>query len=203
MAPHADDTPAESHRPTGALLAKLVRLLGPRPGRLAFAVRLAVICAVTALVVEIYQTPDPALTVYIAFFLIKPDRVESLILSAVMAILISVIIGLVILMAMVVIDAPMWRVALMTAFSFGFLFVAFASKLRPLAGTITLIVGYALDLLGTPHFGEIATRALLYAWLFVTIPAGVQPGFPLARSDGGPASDVETYIFENGSITII
>ena len=33
--------------------------------------------------------------------------------------------------------------------------------------------------------------------------ASVQPSFPLARSDGGPASDVETYIFENGSITII
>jgi len=33
--------------------------------------------------------------------------------------------------------------------------------------------------------------------------AGVQPDFPLARSDGGPASDVETYIFENGSIAII
>ncbi len=33
--------------------------------------------------------------------------------------------------------------------------------------------------------------------------AGVQPRFPLARRDGGPASDVETYIFENGPITIV
>src|SRR5215468_6646691 len=112
----------------------LLRLLGPRPGRLAFALRLALICALTTLMVEIYQTPDPALTVYVAFFLNKPDRVESLILSIVFTILISVIIGLVLLMAMVVVDAPLWRVALMSAFSICFLFVAFASKLRPLAG---------------------------------------------------------------------
>jgi multidrug resistance protein MdtO len=151
----------------------LESLLGPRPGRLEFAVRLALICALTTLVVETYQTPDPALTVYVAFFVNKPDRVESVILSAVFLILISLLIGLTMLMAMLVIDAPLWRLALMTAFSMGFLFVAFASKLRPLAGTITLIVAYALDLLGTLQFGELATRALLYAWLFVAIPAGV------------------------------
>jgi multidrug resistance protein MdtO len=154
-------------------LAGLLRLLGPRPGRPAFAVRLALICALTALVVQIYQTPDPALTVYIAFFFNKPDRVESLILSVVFTVLISVIIGLVLLMAMVVIDAPLWRVTLMSAFSICFLFIAFASKLRPLAGTIALIVGYALDLLGMMHFGEVTTRALLYVWLFIAIPAGV------------------------------
>jgi multidrug resistance protein MdtO len=47
--------------------------------------------------------------------------------------------------------------------------------LRPLGGTIALIVGYALDLLGTIPLaiGELATRSLLYAWLFVGIPAGI------------------------------
>ena len=44
--------------------AELLRLLKPFPGRLEFAVRLALICALTALVVEIYQTPEPALTTY-------------------------------------------------------------------------------------------------------------------------------------------
>lgn len=150
-----------------------LRLLGPRPGRVEFATRLALICALTTLVVEIYQTPDPALTVYLVFFVNKPDRMESIVLSVVLAVLMTVIIGLTILMSIAVIDAPFWRVALMTALSLGFLFAAFASKLRPLAGTIMLIVGYALDLLGTAHLGEIATRGLLYAWLFVAIPAGV------------------------------
>jgi multidrug resistance protein MdtO len=59
--------------PREGRFAELLPLLMPFPGRLEFAVRLALICALTTLVVEIYQTPDPALTAYVAFFLIKPD----------------------------------------------------------------------------------------------------------------------------------
>jgi multidrug resistance protein MdtO len=153
----------------------IARLIAPQPGRLEFATRLAVICALTVLVVEIYQTPDPALTVYIVFFLNRSDRTVSLIMNFVLVALITVIIGFILLVAMVVIDDPMWRVISITVISIVILFVASASKLRPLGGTIALIIGYALDLLGTIPLavGELATRSLLYAWLFVGIPAGI------------------------------
>jgi len=39
----------------------IARLLAPKPGRLELASRLALICALTVLVAEIYQTPEPAL----------------------------------------------------------------------------------------------------------------------------------------------
>ncbi len=159
--------------PREGLFTELARLLKPFPGRVEFAARLALICALTALVVEIYQTPEPALTTYVVFFLNKPDRGTSLILDIAMLILMSLIISTTILVAMVVIDQPAWRVASMTAISLGLLFMASASKLRPVAGIVALIVAYALDLLGTVHGGEIATRALLYAWLFIGIPAAV------------------------------
>jgi multidrug resistance protein MdtO len=156
-------------------LFEIVHLMAPRPGRFELATRLAVICALTVLVVEIYQTPDAALTVYVVFFLNRGDRAVSLILNFVLLGLITVIIGFVLLVAMVVINDPMWRVISMTAISIAILFLASASKLRPLGGTIALIVGYALDLLGTTplSIGEVATRSLLYAWLFVGIPAGI------------------------------
>ena len=160
-------------------LAELLRLLMPFPGRLEFAVRLALICALTTLVVEIYQTPEPALTTYVVFFLNKPDRGTSLILNIAMLVLISLIVTSVILVTIMVIDQPVWRVASMAAISLGLLFMASASKLRPIGGTVALIVAYALDLLGTVHGGEIATRALLYVWLFVGIPAGVSIGVNL------------------------
>jgi len=149
--------------------------MAPQPGRVELATRLAVICAITVLVVEIYQTPDPALTVYVVFFLNRGDRAVSLIMNFVLVALITVIIGFVLLVAMAVINDPMWRVFSMTAISIAILFVASASKLRPLGGTIALIIGYALDLLGTIPLGigEVATRSLLYAWLFVGIPAGI------------------------------
>jgi multidrug resistance protein MdtO len=157
----------------GRRAMRLSYLLAPFPGRLEFAARLALICALTTLVTEIYQTPDPALTVYLAFFLIKPDRVTSIILSLVLLVVITVTLLFVLLAAIAVIDQPMWRVAAMTIISFGLMFLAAASKLRPIAPIVALIAIYALDLLGTIQIGEIATRALLYVWLFVGIPAGV------------------------------
>ena len=82
-------------------------LLRPFPGRLEFSSRLALACALTTLVVEIYQTPDPALTAYVAFFVMKRDRMESVIISIVLAILISLLVGTLILVAMAVIDQPL------------------------------------------------------------------------------------------------
>ena len=68
-------------------------LLAPFPGRLEFSVRLGLICALTAVVVEIYQTPEPALAVYVVFFVMKPDRAASVVTSIVMTLLITLIAG--------------------------------------------------------------------------------------------------------------
>jgi multidrug resistance protein MdtO len=148
-------------------------LLRPFPGRLEFSGRLALACALATLVAEIYQTPDPALTAYVAFFVMKRDRMESVIISIVLAILISLLVSILVFVAMAVIDQPLWRVISISVVSFGLLFLASASKLKPLASIIALIVGYGLDLLSGAQVGEIATRGYLYAWLFVTIPAAV------------------------------
>src|ERR1700741_3184381 len=115
MAPLADRP-----RRTG----KILELLAPFPGRAEFSIRLAVICALTLLVVEIYQDPDPALTAYVAFFLIKPDRTSSVLVSIVLGLLITLIIGSLILVTMLVLDVPLWRFAAIALISFGLLFLA-------------------------------------------------------------------------------
>jgi multidrug resistance protein MdtO len=131
------------------------------------------ICALTALVVEIYQDPAPALTAYIGFFLIKSDRTSSVLVSLVLGLLITLIIATLMLVTMLVLDVPLWRFTAIALISFGLLFAASASKLKEIGSIIALIAGYGLDILGQAQIGELATRALLYAWLFVTIPAGV------------------------------
>ena len=166
MAPHAGEA-------REGIVAELVRLLGPSPGRLEYAARLALICALTTLVVEIYQTPSAALSAYVVFFLNKPDRAESVLLDLAFILLVTLIIAFIMLVAMAVVDAPLWRVIAMIVSSFTLLFLTSASKLRPLGAIIALIIAYAFDLLGTFHSGEIATRALLYVWLFIGIPTGV------------------------------
>jgi multidrug resistance protein MdtO len=156
-----------------SFLEEIGALLAPFPGRLEFAARLALICALSTLVAEIYQTPEPALTAYVAFFVMKPDRAESVVTSIVMLLLISLIIGLVLALTVQVIEQPLWRVTAMTLVSFCLTFAASASKLKPIAGIVALIAAYALDLLGSVPGGELATRGILYVWLFVGIPAGL------------------------------
>jgi multidrug resistance protein MdtO len=151
----------------------IVRLFAPRPGQFELAGRLALICALTVLVAEIYQTPEPALTAYVAFFLNRDSRTMSLIIDFIFVALITLVIGFIVLVAIVVINDPMWRVISMAAISFGVLFLASASKLQPVANVIALIVGYGLAVLGNIQLGEQGTRELLYVWLFVGIPAGV------------------------------
>lgn len=153
--------------------ADILKLLAPYPGRAAMAARIALICALTAFVTSAYGTPEAAISAYVVFFLNRPDRVLSAVLGSALLVLVTLVIGLVMVVAMFALDDPMWRVACIAGLSFGLLFVTSASKLRPVGAIIAMIVGFALDELGMAPFGEVATRALLYAWLFVAIPVGV------------------------------
>jgi multidrug resistance protein MdtO len=153
--------------------ADLFEHLELRPGKLEFAARLALICALTAVVAEIYQTPEPALAIYIAFFMNQKERVTSLIMSAALVVIITLIIALIFVIAIWTLDYPMWRTIAMALVSFCFLFLASASKFGEMGGITALIVAYGLDILGLAPAGEAGTRALLYAWLFIGMPAGV------------------------------
>jgi multidrug resistance protein MdtO len=151
----------------------VLHLLGPAPGRLAFATRIALICALTTLAAEFYRLPDAALMVYVVFFLNKPDRATSLVTNLVFGVLITLVVGLIMLVSRLVLDLPFWRFVAIAVISFSLLFLTSASKLRPVGSIIALIVGYGLDELGLVPGGEIGVRALLYAWLFVATPAAI------------------------------
>ena len=106
-------------------------------------------------------------------FLFHEDAVTGLLLARDKASPLEVGSGLIIAVAIVVADDPMWRVVSMTVISFCLLFLASASKLRPIGSILALIFGYGLDELGVAPLGEVATRGYLYVWLFVGIPVGV------------------------------
>jgi multidrug resistance protein MdtO len=141
------------------------------PGRLAFAARIALICMLVAICAETYTTPEIALTIYLVFFLNKPDRTSSMALTLAIMVLITLVVGLLLFLAEPVWASPAVRVLAMASISFVMLFLASASKLKPLASTIALVLAYALDVLGSVPVGELGTRGLLYAWLAVGIPA--------------------------------
>jgi multidrug resistance protein MdtO len=153
--------------------ADLLKLLAPFPGRAEMACRVALICALTVLVTSAYGTPEAAISAYVVFFLNQPDRVSSVVQSAAMLVLVTLVVALITVVAIFALDDPVWRVACIAGLSLALLFVTSASKLRPVGAIVAMIVGFTLDELGSVPFGEAATRALLYSWVMVGIPIGV------------------------------
>lgn len=162
-----------SVEPPGPLAAAWAALRANPPGRLAYALRLTLVCCGAGLIALWFEIPDPALIVYLGLFLNRPDRTSGLMLAVVMQLFVTVLIALLVPVTALLIDTPFWRTMAMGGLSFGLMFLASASKLRPFAPTMALITAYVLDLLGSLPGGELATRGLLYAWLFVGVPAGV------------------------------
>jgi multidrug resistance protein MdtO len=154
-------------------LADIGALLAPTPGRAAATTRVTMASVLTVLVTAIYGTPEAAISAYIVFFINRPDRTTSIVMSVAAMVLISLIIGMVMLLADFSVDDPLRRLACMALLSVGLLFLTSASKLRPIGSIVAMIVGFGLDELGLVPSGEIATRGLLYAWLMVAIPIGV------------------------------
>jgi len=154
-------------------MGDILRLLAPYPGRAQVAARIALACTLTVLVTSMYQTPEAAISAYVIFFMNRADRTSSVLVSVAMMVLITLVIGLVMLVAIASIDVPLWRVVWMVVLSVGLLFLTSASKLRPVGAIMAMIAGYGLDVLGLAPIGELATRGLLYAWLMVAIPIGV------------------------------
>ncbi|MDH2051613.1 FUSC family protein [Achromobacter marplatensis] len=153
--------------------SELRQWLAPFPGRAEMTLRVTVICALTALVASAYGTPEAALSVYIVFFLIRPDRVTNAVLAGAMLVLVTLVIGLVLLVTQASIDYPLLRVSAMAVLSAGLLYLTSASKLRPVGAIIAMVVGFGLDQMGRVPIGEASTRILLYAWLMVAIPVGL------------------------------
>ena len=153
-------------------LVDIGALLAPFPGRAAATTRIAAASTLTALIAAIYGTPEAAISAYVIFFINRADRTSSIVMSVGMLVLISLIVGLVIVLAGFTLDSALLRVACMTVVSAGLLFLTSASKLRPVGAIVAMIIGFGLDELGLVPGGEVATRALLYAWLMVAIPIG-------------------------------
>lgn len=166
MARHAADTMSLWRRSAGDLLE-------PSPGRLEMALRIAVICTVTTLVGEMYQVPGLDLAVYVVFFITKSDRASSIAVAVVLTVLLSLLLCFILGLSKLVLDHAFWQMTSIVVISVMLMFMASASKFGSLAGTIALVVGYGLDVLGQMPAGELATRSILYAWLLIGIPAPI------------------------------
>lgn len=141
--------------------------------------RVGALCALMALVAMVYQIPESAISCYLILFVMKPDKMISMVMAIAIIILVSIIIALIFLVLPYTLEYPPIRMLVLVSSSFLFLWLGSASKLGPVGSIIALVIAFIMSLLGEMPNGELASRAILYAWLMACSPMFLLIGFNL------------------------
>ncbi|MEX2986526.1 FUSC family protein [Serratia fonticola] len=157
-------------RPWGRMLRQVKRDLAYFPGRLAMAWRVGALCALMTLVAMLYGIPESAISCYLILFVMKPDAAESMAMAIAVTLLVSIVVGLILLILPYTLESAPLRMAVLVLSSFAFLWLGSASKLGPVGSIIALVIAFIMSLLGDAPNGELAVRAVLYAWLMAASP---------------------------------
>ena len=134
---------------------------------------MAAACAMVVLIGEIWQIPDVAVPALCTMAVWQKDRTTNMLAGIAINILIVAILALLFVLIHLTLDHPFGQVVAIMLLSFIFFFLGSASKLKPVAYLLGLIVVFALVVADQAPIGEIATRALLYADLFILVPGAV------------------------------
>ncbi|WP_422528989.1 FUSC family protein [Serratia fonticola] len=156
--------------PWGRMLRQVKRDLAYFPGRLAMAWRVGALCALMTLVAMLYGIPESAISCYLILFVMKPDAAESMAMAIAVTLLVSIVVGLILLILPYTLESAPLRMAVLVVSSFAFLWLGSASKLGPVGSIIALVIAFIMSLLGDAPNGELAVRAVLYAWLMAASP---------------------------------
>lgn len=120
-----------------------------------------------------YGIPEAAISCYVLFFVMRSDAAESLLMAVALLVFVSLIVVALIGLIQITIDSPVARMIWLLSSSIVFMFLGVSSALGPLGGIIALVIAFILTLLSYIPIGELATRAVLYAWLMVAMPMGL------------------------------
>ncbi|HIC1515643.1 FUSC family protein [Escherichia coli] len=140
------------------------------PGRTATTWRIAALCSLMAMIAMLYGIPESAISCYLILFVMKQDPIESIVMAVAVSILISIVVGLIFLILPWALESVPLRMAVLIVSSLAFLWLGSASKLGPVGNIIALVIAFVMSLLGNAPDGELATRAILYAWLMAVTP---------------------------------
>ncbi|UAN65632.1 FUSC family protein [Serratia sp. JSRIV006] len=132
--------------------------------------RVGALCALMTLVAMLYGIPESAISCYLILFVMKPDAAESMAMAIAVTLLVSIVVGLILLILPYTLESAPLRMAVLVLSSFAFLWLGSASKLGPVGSIIALVIAFIMSLLGDAPNGELAVRAVLYAWLMAASP---------------------------------
>lgn len=148
--------------------------LAPYEGRLGLTWRTATVCALVAMVFMVYGIPIAPIACYLVLFVMKPNITEGLMMGGGIIVLVGLImLPLLLLLAVISVDNVIVRMLVLAIGSFLFMYLSVASKVGEVGSIIALVIGFIMTLIGIAPFGELVTRAILYAGLMATAPMGV------------------------------
>ncbi|WP_180898032.1 FUSC family protein [Martelella soudanensis] len=158
---------------------RLIEDLMPFPGRLRLSLSIGAICAISTVLSMMYHFPEAAIGCYLVIFLMRANAAENVVTGIGIIIAVSFVVFLLIGIINLTIDHPPAQIAAIVIASFIFLYLDSATKAGEQAGIVALVIAFVLTLLGNVPIGEVATRAVLYAWAMVFVPMAVMAVYNL------------------------
>lgn len=149
---------------------RLVDDLKPFRGRLYLSISIGAICAISTVISMMYHFPEAAIGCYLVIYMMKRDAAENVITGIGLIVAVSLLVTLLIGIIILTIDSPPAQIAAIVLASFVFLYMDSATKAGEQAGIVALVIAFVLTLLSDMPIGEVATRAVLYAWAMVSVP---------------------------------
>lgn len=159
---------------SGSTLQHFLRTeLAPYEGRLAMTWRTALVCALVAMVFMVYQIPLAPIACYLVLFVVKPNSTDSLLMGIGVIVLVGIMIPILVGLAVLSVDSLLVRMLILSIGSFLFMYLSVASKVGEVGSIVALVIGFIMTLVGIAPFGELLTRAILYAALMAVAPMAI------------------------------